>query len=310
MTARLALVFALSSLWAAAADASVLKIADVSASSSYPEEDGVNYDVKNVKDRKQSTVWVEGESGSGLGSWVEVNLGETKTVTGFRIWNGNWYSADFWGRHNRVKEVEVTLSDDSKHTFTLKDEMTPELIRFPKAVQTSSIKIKVKSVYNGSTFNDTCISEVQVVDDTPEAFVPVANYNASSIYPADADGSYDPVNMADGLLDSMWCEGSKDGDGTGEWVEFNFGSARKVARLELVNGNAYDFKYNLKANRATAAKLEFDNGSTEITIKPSMSPQTITFPAQTTSKVKVTFTGVAKGTEFNDLCISEARFGE
>ena len=36
--------------------------------------------------------------------------------------------------------------------------------------------------------------------------------------------------------------------------------------------------------------------------------QDIAFTPVSTSKVKITFDKVAKGKEFNDLCISEARF--
>ncbi len=67
----------------------------------------------------------------------------------------------------------------------------------------------------------------------------------------------------------------------------------------------------MKANRATAATLEFSDGSTErVAIKNSMMPQDITFAAHTTSKVKIKFDEVARGKEFNDLCISEAYFTE
>jgi hypothetical protein len=34
----------------------------------------------------------------------------------------------------------------------------------------------------------------------------------------------------------------------------------------------------------------------------------VSFPEHTTSWVKMTFTGVTAGKEFNDLCVSEARF--
>ena len=67
----------------------------------------------------------------------------------------------------------------------------------------------------------------------------------------------------------------------------------------------------MKANSATAATLAFDGGATEtIAIKPSMMSQTISFPAKTTAKVKMTITAVRKGKEFNDLCLSEVNFME
>jgi len=105
----------------------------------------------------------------------------------------------------------------------------------------------------------------------------------------------------------MWCEGNKTGDGTNEWIELDLGAPTSVSKLLLRNGNAYSFTYFMKSNRATGASLAFADGSTEsVVIKDSISEQTIQFAPRTTSKVKITFTGVKKGSEFNDLCISEA----
>ncbi len=295
----------------AAAQAGQIKITSVDASSTEPEQEGVDYEPSNVKDLKQSTVWVEGVSGSGLGEWVEVHFDGTHEVAEFQIWNGNWYTFDFWHRHNRVKELEVELGDGTKHTFTLTDEMAPERVKLPKAARTSSMRFKVKGIYDGNTFNDTCISEIRVFDSKPDDAVAVSRYTTSSTYPADADGNYEPANMSDSLLDSMWCEGNKGGDGTGEWIRFDFGTSRSVSKLRLRNGNAFSFSFNMKANRAKAATLTFSDGSTEdVTIKPSMMEQTISFAPRDTSSVKVTFTEVSLGKEFNDLCISEAAFLE
>jgi len=293
------------------AQAKALKPAGVQASSSLADADGVSYAAKNLTDQKQSTVWVEGEEGSGLGSWVQVDFDGEETVTGVKLWNGNWYTWDFWQRHNRVKDMEVEFSDGSQQTITLKDEMTPETVRFDKPHKTTFVKLRLKGIHRGSTFNDTCLSEVQVFDDAPDDFVRPSKVQASSIYPADGDGNYELVNLADGLADSMWCEGTKDGDGTGEWIEWDFGTTRKVSKLRIRNGNAYSFAFNLKANRAKAAKLTFSDGSGEtIALKPSMVEQVVEFPPHSTTTVKVTFTEVVKGTEYNDLCVSEAQFLE
>ncbi len=292
-----------------AALARVLEPAGTAASSTEAPDQGVSYDVKNIVDGKAGTVWVEGEEGSGLGSWVRIDLKGQQTVDAIRIWNGNWYTWDFWKRHNRAKEIEVEFSDGSKEHFTLADEFKPEVIKLSKPVKTTFVKLKIKSVYNGTTFNDTCLSEVQVLNSEPDENIPVVRYNASSIYPADNDGTYEPANVADGLLDSMWCENDKDGDGTGEWLEFDFGRPTEVSRLVLRNGNAYSFKMFMKGNRAKAATLTFSDGSTEqVAIKPSMVEQVVSFPPHTTRTVRVTFTEVSRGTEYNDLCISEAYF--
>ncbi len=298
-------------LVASPAQAGQIKIAGVLASSFYPDAEGVSYAASNVKDGKVSTVWVEGEDGSGLGSWIELDLGGSHTVTHLKLWNGNWYSWDFWNRHNRAKEIEVTFSDETTQKFELKDEKIPEEIRFEKPVTTSSIKIKIKGIYRGTTFNDTCISEVAVFDDQPEAFHTVAGTADSGHLPEDADGTYDVANTWDLLNDTMWCENQKDGDGTGAWVEYRFGQTVRVGALLLLNGNAYDTTFWRKSNRATDITLTFSDGSREtIAVKDFIMLQTLRFPARDTSSVRITFDAVKVGTEYNDLCISEARFAE
>jgi len=137
----------------------------------------------------------------------------------------------------------------------------------------------------------------------------VARFGASTTLAADNDGDYEPKNVSDGIVDSMWCEGSSDGDGAGEWLEFDFGTARAVSSMSMVNGIGTSLPFWMKGNRATAATLTFSDGSTEeITIKNSMLPQTVSFPSHQTKSVKMMFTGIAKGKEYNDLCISEAYF--
>ena len=293
------------------ADAAPIKVASVSATTTYPDTDGVSYKASHATDGKQSTVWVEGdEGGSGLGAEVTFTFDATTKVDSFKIWNGNYYSYDFWERHNRIKELQIEFPDGTTQKVTLTDEMKPEVIKLDKPVEAGRITLELKGIYRGSTFNDTVISEVVFYDDKPDPYVPVKSYKASSVYAADADGTYEPVNLADGMSDSMWCEANADGDGTGEWIEFDFGQPQDVGSLTLVNGNGYSFPFFMKGNRATKATLAFSDGSTEdIEIKNSLMLQTVSFPSRETTKVKVTFTEVYKGKEFNDLCVSEAYFG-
>ncbi len=287
-----------------------LKKSMASAKSSHLDDSGISYEAKNIADGKASTVWVEGEDGSGLGSWVQIDLGESKSVTGLKLWNGNWYTWDFWERHNRIKDLKVEFSDGSTKEFTLTDEFKPESIDFGGAVQTDSIRLYVKSIYGGNTFNDTCLSEVLVFDGAPSKVAEVKSYAASSVYAADNDGNYEPVNVSDGLADSMWCEADA-GDGSGQWLEFDFGGAKSVSKLRIINGNGYSFGMNMKANAATKATLTFDGGSPQtIDLKASSLEQTISLSPTTASKVRITFDEIRKGKEYNDLCVSEAAFLE
>lgn len=298
-------------LISSSAFAGKVKPASANASSTYPATDSASYEAKNLFDGKQGTSWVEGEDGSGLGSWVELDLGGTTDVSKIKLWGGDWYSSDYWARANRPKEIELTFSDGSTETWAIDDSQTIAVKEFAKPKSTSTIKFKVKGVHSGSTWHDTVISEIQVFEKGGGAEAVVREVTASTELPADTDGNYNASNIADGILDSMWCEGNADGDGAGESLEVQFGGATRVSKLHMVNGIGGSLPLWMKANRAASATLTFSDGSTEaITIKNSMMPQVISFGAKSTSSVKITFNEIKAGKEYNDLCISEARFSE
>ncbi len=284
-------------------------LASVTASTSLEPAEGVSYEPSNLTDGKVSTVWVEGEEGSGLGSWILIDLGGSRDIESITLWNGNWYSWDFWNRHNRIKDLEVELADGTTHKFTLKDQKIPETIRFPAVVHTDSLKLKIKSVYAGTTFHDTCLSELEVDDSSPESWLKPYGYSDSGHLAEDADGTYEVSNTYDGILDTMWCENQRNGDGTGSWIEYHFNSTVRPSTLHLRNGNTYSLGFWMKSNRAKSAELLFSDGSRQtISIKDTLMEQSIPVLPNATTSIRITFTQVTKGKEYNDLCISEAFF--
>lgn len=284
---------------------SPIAVKSVSASSHYTESG--NYEPERVADGKQGTAWVEGDAGAGLGAWVELDLGGEHTVDSLRIWAGDWYNDTSWNRANRPKELEVKLSDGTTEIHTLKD--AREVQEIPLGgKKTSTVRLRLKSTYSGSTWPDTGISEVQVIGD---GALPghSATISASSNAPADGDGTYVAANVVDQISDSMWCEGDA-GDGAGQSLTFDFGKAVPVSKLTLINGIGTSLPLWMKANRATKATLAFDSGAQTVELKPSFRPVTVSFTPVTTRKVTVTFDTVVKGAEYNDLCVSEAWFAE
>lgn len=290
------------------AEAAVLKPTWSASSSEAPSENST-YEAVNLGDAKQSNAWFEGVEGSGLGEWVQADLGGTRTVTGFTIWSGWWYTQSQWAHYNRPKVIVVEFADGTSQEFTLADTYVPQVLTFSAPKQTATLKFKIKNVFASDAYNDTAISEIQIRDNAPETGAPVKGFAASSTYPADSDGNYELRNTTDGIADSLWCEGSKNGDGTGEWVEYTLAGSASVGRMVLRNGNASSFGLYMKSNRATTVSLSFSDGGKEtVSVKDSPGEQTLSFPSHTTSKVRISFDAVKKGTEFNDLCLAEVSF--
>lgn len=295
----------------APARAARLEVASVRASSTYPVQEDVSYGAELLVDGRASTSWVEGEEGSGLGSWVELDLGGEHTVTRVELWHGLWYSFDYFQRANKPRKVALVFSDGSRHEAELTDAMEAQTITLDAPVRTSTVRLRVESVYSGSTWLDTGISEIQVFDDQPGERLLPAGHAASSRAAADADGSYEAHKVSDGLRDTMWCEGRAQSDGSGEYLELRFASAQEVGALHLINGIGTSMPFWIKGNRATAATLRFSDGSTEqVKLRNTFMEQEVRFTPRTTTSVRITFDGIVKGKEFDDLCVSEAYFSE
>lgn len=295
-------------LLATTATAAPLKPTEITASSTYvPTEGTGNYSASRASDGKAATSWFEGEPGSGLGGWIEADFGADTKVTQVKLWAGDWSTWDYWKRANRPKELELKFSDGSTQVITLKDEKVAQTFAIDGGGKvTRSVRMKIKAIYDGSTWLDTGIAEFQFFGDA----LPTETATASSKAVEDGDGTYLASNAIDGLIDTMWCEGDK-GDGTGQWIEVNLGAPRSVSSVSLIDGMGSSMVLWMKANQATRLALTFSDGATEtVSIdRPSFRSATYSFPAHTTSKVRVTVAAVKAGAEYNDTCISELSFG-
>jgi hypothetical protein len=301
------MILSLLLLATAPAEAGQLKVAQWSASSNAPATDARNYEVTNLGDGKQGTAWAEGEDGAGLGSWVMADFGEARTVTTLTVWASHWYNVEYFGHYARPKTVVAEYANGTSEEFTLQDEQRPQLLKLKSPVSTQTVKLRIKAIYSGKGV-DTGISEIKFFDASPGETTTAATVTASSVAASDADGSYIAGNASDGIVDSMWCEGNKASDGTGEWLDLALGGSQTVSAVKLRSG-ASTMDLFKAVNRPTTATLRFGDGSTEsITLKDMLFEQTFPFSARTTDRVKVSFTGVKKGEKYDDMCVSEITF--
>ena len=295
------------SFFAAPVFAGEVPITGVSATSTFPPEAGAVYSAAMVKDRKLASSWVEGSGGAGLGQSITLELENEVKVSEVHVWGGMWYSAEFWDRANRPREVEVKLADGTKSLCKMTDEMSVQVCKFETPTASNTVQLVLKGAYSGTTWTDTAISEIKVYDDQDRVWLTPGEVTASSVLPDDGDGPYDAKNASDGFVDSFWCEGNEEGDGTAEWLQIDFGGEKKVNSLEVYNGIASGLLIYKKGNRVATATLGFSDGSTKkVTFQDTYRQQTIPV-GKTTSFVKITVDTIVKGSKYNDLCISSVR---
>jgi len=290
------------------ASAAPVKITGAEAKSSY-SKDGATYLPGNVHDRSTQP-WFEGDPGSGVGSWVKVDLGSEHTVTEVRMMAGDWTSYTDWDRANRPKQIELKFSDGSTETMELADEWKIQTHKLSKPRATSDIRFKIVAVYSGKAFPDTAISEIQVFDDKPGKVVGVASASSSTEFPATDEGRYDAEQAVDGVKDTMWCEGDKDSEGVGEWVEFKLDEKATISSMKVCPGMCASLAIHKTGNMPTEVTLDFGDGASQtVELKDLPLDQPVRFATpHTTDTVKMTIAEVRKGTKFDDTCLSEVTF--
>jgi len=116
------------------------------------------YAADNLFDKSLHTAWVEGAKVEGIGEWVLIKFDYSKKIEDIGIFNGYQKSARLFEDNNRVRELEISVSDGSKKVVTLQDVKDVEWIPLNKRIQW--IKFKIVSVYRGGKYNDTCLTEI------------------------------------------------------------------------------------------------------------------------------------------------------
>ena len=133
----------------------------VSASSQLnTDKKGNTYYPDNMVDNDLDTGWVEGVSGNGEGQVAHVVFDDVYKVSGFMIYAGYQKSRDTYNENARPASITMEFSDGTSMDFDLKDEMKAQQFTFPESVETDYVDITIRSVYAGSKFEDTVISEI------------------------------------------------------------------------------------------------------------------------------------------------------
>lgn len=288
--------------------AAPVTVKDVKASSTAPESMGVTFSASNSIDGKVGTAFCEGEAAAGLGEWVEYKFDSEITLSRIELYNGNWYSRDFFERHNRLKVVQVKFSNNTTERWELVDKMEKQVLTLKAPVKTRSVRFVFKEVYPGTTFNDTYISEMRFFDTSPGELIEGIKTKASSSLPPDGGGSYGPDQLLDGLTDTPWCEGKKD-LGVGETIAFTLPAATALKELQILNGVAVNEETFGKNARPTRIKLELDGKLLkEAALTEGFGAwNTVPLEGARGGLLRLTVLEAAAGSSYQDTCMSELK---
>jgi len=141
----------------------------VSATSRLDPQGDNNYDAQNVQDDDLTTAWVEGANGYGQGESLRFRLtadyGPGAYVSGFSINNGYCKSNDAWNENSRVRVLAVYVNDTILERIVIADTPERQTFTFLNSYYVSKgdvLVFEIAEVYKGTTYTDTCISELNL----------------------------------------------------------------------------------------------------------------------------------------------------
>ncbi len=122
---------------------------------------GVDNSPQVLLDGNEKTSWQEGKDDEGIGETVTLTLEKSYNVRFLVFKLGNWRSASSYEKNNRPENMTIAL-DGQSFSMTFPDEMEEFCVELSKDCPASEVTLTIDSVYKGSVYNDTCISEVEV----------------------------------------------------------------------------------------------------------------------------------------------------
>lgn len=129
------------------------------ASSVLDPQYGNRYGTANLYDGNHATAWVEGTAGNGAGQKVLIAFDRPRLLSGFEIVNGYAKNRDIYTKNARVQTARLKLSDGSSQLVSLPDVMYENRFSFGTPVEATWLELEIGSVFPGSKYTDTALSE-------------------------------------------------------------------------------------------------------------------------------------------------------
>lgn len=130
-------------------------------------ETGFDHKVENLLDKNKESCWCEGVEGAGINEYVEVTFKKEMLISEVDIFNGYSKKQKSYENNGRVSKIKIYYTGGSIET-DLKDKSWKEvegkeftdIISFNTPIETNYIRIVILGAFDGTKFEDTCISEL------------------------------------------------------------------------------------------------------------------------------------------------------
>lgn len=135
-----------------------IEVVGVTATSEYISKKGNNFSPANLVDHNSETTWQEGEEDAGIGQELTFAFADSAIVSAIRLENGKRTSKEEFYENNRVASFQMI--DEQAIMIELSDSEEVQYIIFENPVMKDQITLVLESVFGGTKWNDTCITEI------------------------------------------------------------------------------------------------------------------------------------------------------
>ncbi|MCP3922532.1 MAG: VWA domain-containing protein [Desulfobacterales bacterium] len=118
------------------------------------------YAPENVFDGKKTTAWFEASPDDGIGEWLKVTFSKSKKINKIGILGGYPKTNKLFKKNNRIKTAMLIFSNGDTQILKFKDTKKMQYFNIETKQKTSYVKIVINSVYRGTRYRDTCITEL------------------------------------------------------------------------------------------------------------------------------------------------------
>jgi hypothetical protein len=116
------------------------------------------YGANLALDGDETTAWVANTGGPG--EWIKVHFKSPTLLRSVSIYGGYGVDVARYQTNNRVRELRVSFPNGTHRMLFLADKMELQRFEFPDRPVVDSIKLEIVSVYRGTKYDSTPISEI------------------------------------------------------------------------------------------------------------------------------------------------------
>lgn len=118
------------------------------------------YSSTHLFDGNTGLAWVEGADGNGVGESLNFNLVGEAAASKLIFYNGYQRSQEHFELNTRVRTFTIKTENQKAQKFTLRDDMTAQVLTFDPPLSGKNYELKIIEVYEGEKYKDLAISEL------------------------------------------------------------------------------------------------------------------------------------------------------